>query len=283
MSVRSKQGERVHLAFCYVLLCTLGALMLLPFAWLLRCSLCDARSVLQMIGSLRDFIPAEAHPENYLEVFRTIPFFTYLKNTLIVTVSVVTGTVISSSLCAFAFAFCRVPYRNGLFYGVLATLMLPPVVTLIPTFILFRELGWVDTFKPLIVPAFFGNPFAIFLFRQFFLGLPRDLVEAARMDGATGLDIYIFVVLPLSVPVCVTVGIFAFMGSWNDFMGPLIFLNSQENWTLQLGLQSFLGQQVNQWHLLMAATVLTLLPVVTTFFCLQRYFIRGIALTGVKG
>jgi ABC-type glycerol-3-phosphate transport system permease component len=162
-------------------------------------------------------------------------------------------------------------------------MMLPAVVTMIPRFILFRELGWFDTLKPLVVPAFFGNAFAIFLFRQFFLGLPKELIEAARIDGATSVQIYWRIVMPLSRPVCVTVAIFAFIRAWNDFMGPLIFLNSQENWTLQLGLSSFIGQTASQWHLLMAMTVMVLLPALLVFFWLQRYFIRGAAMTGLKG
>jgi ABC-type glycerol-3-phosphate transport system permease component len=148
---------------------------------------------------------------------------------------------------------------------------------------LFRHLGWIDTYKPLIVPAFFGQAFFIFLFRQFFLTLPRELIEAARIDGASTLQIYWGIIMPLSKPAVVTVAIFAFTGTWNDFMGPLIYLNSQKHWTLQLGLQSFQGQVSNEWSLLMAATVITVLPVILVFLFLQRYFIRGIALTGLKG
>ena len=267
----------------YGVLALLACVMLLPFAWLVRSSLCDDRAVIQPLERLGDFVPPSAHPENYPGVFEAAPFFRYLLNTALVTGGVVLGSVLSSSLCAYAFAFCRVRYSRTVFYGVLATMMLPGVVTLIPVFILFRELGWIDTLKPLIVPAFCGSPFAIFLFRQFFLGIPRELIEAARIDGATNLQIYAQIVLPLSRPVVITVAIFAFMGAWNDFMGPLIYLNSQENWTLQLGLSSFMGQVANQWNLLMAATVMVLVPVLVVFFALQRYFIRGIALTGLKG
>ncbi len=267
----------------YGILAGVGTMMLLPFAWLVRSSLCDARAVVQPLEKLSDFIPPTIHFENYREVFRAIPFFRYLLNTVIITVGVIVGSVLSSSLCAYAFAFCRVPYRKHLFYGVLATMMLPGIVTMVPTFILFRELGWIDTFKPLIIPAFCGSPFAIFLFRQFFLTLPPALIEAARMDGATALQIYARIVMPLSRPVIVTVALFAFMGSWNNFMGPLIYLNSQENWTLQLGLNSFKGQTADQLNLLMACTVMVLVPVVAAFFALQRYFIRGVALTGLKG
>jgi ABC-type glycerol-3-phosphate transport system permease component len=223
------------------------------------------------------------HFENFSRVFQSVPLLKYLRNTVTITVFSIVGTLMASSLCAYAFAFCRVPYRNYLFYGVLATVMLPGVVTMIPTFILFRELGWIDTFKPLIVPAFFGSAFAIFLFRQFFLGLPLSVIEAARMDGATALQTYWLIVMPMSRPVCVTVALFSFVGHWNDFMGPLIYLNSEPKWTLQLGLNSFRGEIVDQTNLLMACAVLILIPVIIAFFSLQRYFIRGANLSGLKG
>jgi len=283
MSARTRRTRLIEQAVTYLLLLALSAAMLLPFLWLVRSSLCDDRAVVQPLERLSDLIPPSIHPENYVEVFRAIPFFRYLLNTLIVTGSVIVGSVISSSLCAYAFAFCRVPYRRWLFYGVLATMMLPSIVTMIPTFILFRELGWIDTFKPLIVPAFCGSPFAIFLFRQFFLTLPPALIEAARIDGATPLQIYARIVMPLSRPVIITVALFAFMASWNNFLGPLIYLNSQEHWTLQLGLNSFKGQTADQLNLLMACAAMVLAPVLLVFFALQRYFIRGAALTGLKG
>ena len=257
--------------------------MLLPFLWLLRSSVCDDKAVIQPLASLRDFIPPSIHFENFPAVFRSVPLVMYLGNTVLIAFLTILGTVISSSLCAYAFAFCRVPYRKHLFYGVLATVMLPPVVTMIPTFILFRELAWIDTFKPLIVPAFFGGAFAIFLFRQFFLGLPTAVIEAARIDGATPLQTYWQIILPMSRPVCVTVSLFSFVGCWNGFMGPLIYLNSKEKWTLQLGLNSFRGEVVDQTNLLMACAVMILIPVVIAFFCLQRYFIRGANLSGLKG
>lgn len=283
MSDDTRKQHPLHRIFIYALLVIFAVAMLLPFYWLLRSSLVSNRQVLEPIESLRDFIPSHLHFNNYPAVFHAMPFFRYLMNTVIVTGGVVFGTVISSSLCAYAFAFCKVRYSKWIFYGVLATMMLPPAVMLIPTFILFRQLNWIDTFKPLILPAFFGTPFAIFLLRQFFLSIPKELIEAARIDGATGLQIYWGIVLPLARPALVTIVIFSFMGSWNEFMRPLIYLNSQSKWTLQLGLNSFMGQIANQWNLLMAATVMVLLPVLLMFFFLQRYFIKGIAMTGMKG
>lgn len=267
----------------YLLLIVLSCGFLLPFVWLIRSSVCDDRTVIQEIHTISDFFPPAIHWENYPAVLEAIPLLRYLGNTVFIAVCVIVGSVISSSLCAYAFAFCRVPYRKHLFYGVLATVMLPGVVTMIPSFILFRELGWIDSFRPLIVPAFFGNAFAIFLFRQFFLGLPFAVIEAARIDGASPLQIYWRIVLPMSRPVIVTVALFAFVGCWNDFMGPLIYLNSTENWTLQLGLNSFKGEVMDQTNLLMACAAIILVPVLIAFFCLQRYFIRGANLSGLKG
>lgn len=267
----------------YLLLIVLACGMLLPFVWLIRTSLCDDATALRPITSLADFVPDTLVWKNYPDVFRAIPLLTYLSNTTMIAVCVIGGSIVSSSLCAYAFVFCRVRYRKHLFYCVLGTVMLPGIVTMIPSFILFRELGWIDTFRPLIVPALFGNAFAIFLFRQFFLSLPLSIIEAARIDGATPLQIYARIVMPMSRPVIVTVALFSFVGSWNDFMGPLIYLNTTENWTLQLGLNSFRGEIVDQTNLLMACAVIVLLPVVLAFFFLQRYFIRGANLSGLKG
>jgi ABC-type glycerol-3-phosphate transport system permease component len=263
---------------------TLGAVaMVVPFLWMVRSSLVTVDQILKPCETLRDFIPSPARPRNYAEVFEKLHFWRCFGNTTIITVCVLVGTILSSSLCAYAFAYCRVPYRNRVFYFVLATMMLPGVVTLIPVFIMFRTIGWVDTFNPLIVPAFFGQPFAIFLFRQFYLQLPRELFDAARVDGASNLRIWATIVLPLSKPVVITVAIFSFMATWNDFMGPLIFLNSESLWTLQLGLASFMGLVASDWHLLMAGSVIVLLPVLIVFLALQRYFVSGIVATGLKG
>jgi len=274
------QKERIAI---YVLLSLLALCMLLPFLWLVRSSLCSNREILMPVTNLQELIPSQLHPENYLNVFKSVPFWRYFSNTVTIVTFVVLGSILSSSLCAYAFVFCPVPYRRTVFYGVLATMMLPGAVMIIPVFILFRTLDWIDTLKPLIIPAFFGQPFFIFLFRQFFLTLPHELIEAARIDGASNLEIYSRIIMPLSRSAIVTVALFAFMATWNDFMAPLIYLNSQKNWTLQLGLQSFQGQVSNDWSLLMAATVITILPVIIVFLFLQRYFIRGLASTGLKG
>ncbi len=282
---RGKPAQKRFLTpfLVYAALVVGGVGMLVPFLWMVRSSLVTVDQVLQPCDRLSDFLPRPARPRNYVEVFEKLHFWRCLANTTLITVCVLVGTITSSSLCAYAFAYCRVPYRNKVFYAVLATMMLPGVVTLIPVFVMFRTVGWVDTLNPLIVPAFFGQPFAIFLFRQFFLQLPRELFEAARVDGASNLRIWATLVLPLSKPVIITVAIFSFMGTWNDFMGPLIFLNSEELWTLQLALASFMGLVSADWHLLMAGSMIVLLPVLIVFLGLQRYFVRGIVTTGLKG
>jgi multiple sugar transport system permease protein len=191
---------------------------------------------------------------------------------------------ISASLTAFAFGCIEWPGRDKLFVLLLATMMLPPQVIMIPQFILFCELGWIDSLKPLTVPAFFGGgAFAIFLLRQFFLTLPKSLLEAARIDGCSSFGIYWRVSLPLSKPAMLTVSIFALNGAWNDFLGPLIYLNSDANKTLALGLQAFTAQTGAQWNLLMAVSILMILPLLVVFFLGQRYFVEGITLTGLKG
>ena len=194
------------------------------------------------------------------------------------------GTLLSSSLVAYAFACLKWPGRNVVFIFVLATMMLPMQVTMIPLFVLFKQLGWLNTYKPLIVPSFFGGgAFNIFLLRQFFLGIPRDLLDAARIDGSSEFRIYWSVVLPLSRPALATVAILTFMLSWNDFLGPLIYLSDKLKSTLALGLAMFVGQHQTEWGVLMAASVLMMLPMVLIFFFFQKYFIKGFTMSGLKG
>ncbi len=202
-----------------------------------------------------------------------------------ITVLGVVGVIISSSLVAFGFSRLDFPGRDPLFILMISTMMLPPAVIMVPKFILFRELGWLDSFKPLIVPFWFGAPFHIFLLRQFFLSIPKDLDDSARIDGASSLQIYLHIILPLSKPALATVAIFAFVYHWNDLLEPLIFLSSQENWTLALFLSSFQGyiEQKPQWNLMMAASTVLVMPVLLLFFFTQRLFIGGITVTGIKG
>ncbi len=256
---------------------------LVPLYWMLITSLKTAEDAIRPLDEWSQWVVREPQFDNYPTALRTINFGRCLANTTLITVVNVVGTILASSVAAFAFAYLRFPRKHWIFLVVLSTMMLPGVVMMIPLYIMFRQLGWIDTFKPLIIGALFGSPFAIFLFRQFFLGLPRELVEAARVDGATSLQIYATIIMPLSKPVIATVAIFVFMASWNDFMGPLIYLNSDENWTLSLALASFQGYRQSDWHLMMAASLVVMLPVVVLFFLAQRHFVRGIAATGTKG
>ena len=224
--------------------------------------------------------------ENYAEITSLLPFRRYTVNTIMVTVLVLAGTLLSSSLAAYGFSRIRFRGRETLFAVCLATMMLPGQVTMIPLYMLFARLGWVDTFLPLVVPAFFGSPFYIFLLRQFFLTIPREYDEAAMLDGASRLRIYWSIVLPLARPAMATVALFAFVGTWNDFFGPLIYLNSPDMATLTLGLNMLKSQVVGtgatQWNLLMAGAVLVMLPNIVVFLLAQKYFVKGIAVGGLR-
>jgi len=224
--------------------------------------------------------------ENFQEVLTNpnVSFATLFRNTLFIAVVCTIGVVISSSLVAYAFARLRFIGRNRLFVLVLSTMMLPGVVTMIPTYVLFKELHWINTFLPLTVPAFLGGgAFNIFLLRQYMMGVPRELDEAAKIDGASHWVVYSRVLMPLCGPALATVGIFTFIGAWRDFLGPLLYLNDTENQTLELGLNTYNSiQTVAPWHLIMAASVLVTIPLVVIFFVGQRYFVKGIAMTGIK-
>jgi multiple sugar transport system permease protein len=223
------------------------------------------------------------HWENYRLAVTEVPFGRYLTNTLIIVTLGTIGTVVSCILVAYGFARFRGRGMNILFLILLSTVMLPPQVTLIPAFILFKKIGWYDTFLPLIVPAFFANAWDVFLLRQFFMTLPTELDDAARIDGAGPFGILWHVIIPQSYPVIATVTIFSILYAWNDFYAPLIYLQSQEHWTIALGLQSFNAIYSKQGHLLMAASALMLIPPVLLFFFDQKLFIQGVVVSGIKG
>ncbi|NMB45921.1 MAG: carbohydrate ABC transporter permease, partial [Firmicutes bacterium] len=205
-------------------------------------------------------------------------------NTILIVAFTLFGVLGSSSLSAYGFARLRFPGRDAIFMILLSTMMLPGVVLMIPQFVMFRNLGWIDTFKPLIIPHYFGGgAFNVFLLRQFFRSLPEELSDAARIDGCGEFKIYYRIILPLAKPALATIGIFTFMGTWNDFMGPLIYLNSPEKRTLALGLASFRSLYATHWNLLMAASTVMVIPIIVLFFGAQRHFVQGIVLTGLKG
>lgn len=229
------------------------------------------------------WIPSAPRWENYLAVWKVIPFARFVANTAIVTGLCILGQVVTASAVAFAFARLRFRGKKVLFALLLSTMMLPGQVTMIPLFMLFNALGWVDTLKPLIVPSWFGgSAFYIFLLRQFFTSIPLALDEAAKIDGCTPFGIYWRVILPLSKPALATVALFSFVEHWNDFLRPLIYVHSLEKQTLAVGLRSFQGQHGTDFHLLMSASVMALIPLLVVFFIAQRHFVRGIALTGMK-
>jgi multiple sugar transport system permease protein len=221
---------------------------------------------------------------NYRDTWETVPFAMFTKNTLTLAILVVLGVTLSSSLVAFGFARIQFPGREALFMLMLSTMMLPGIVTLIPGYIMFRYLGWIDSLRPLWVPAFFGGgAFNVFLLRQFFRTIPVELDEAAKMDGASWGQIYWRVIMPLTGPATTTVALFSFIGAWKDFMGPLIFINSLEKQTLELGLQTFQTLYGTHWELMMAGAVIVVLPLIVIFFLGQKLFIQGIVMTGLKG
>lgn len=266
--------------FVYALLVAGAVFVLLPLYWMVSSSL---KTNMHVFDYPPLWIPQPVEWGNYPALLSYMPFLTFAKNTLIIEAFVITGTLLSSSLAAYSFARLTWPGRDVVFVILLSVLMLPTFSTLVPSFILWQHLHAIDTFLPLIVPAWFGNSFFIFLLRQFFRSIPRDLEEAARIDGASILRTFISIVLPLAKPALAVVAIFAFMGVWNDFLGPLIYLNSTDNLTLAVGLNLFLTTNGTRWELLMAASSIVVVPMIVIFFIFQRYFIEGIVLTGVKG
>jgi ABC-type glycerol-3-phosphate transport system permease component len=274
------QRRQLHHGLVHLALLIGVTLMFIPLAWTLSTSLKKPGEVFLFPPT---FIPSELIWRNYVDAVTAIPFFQYLWNTVIITGLSVVGRVISVTLVAFAFARLQWWGRNTLFLVMLATLMLPPHVTLIPQFILFKNLGWINTFLPLIVPQFFGGPWLTFLVRQFMLTLPRELDDAARIDGCSSWGVYWRIILPLARPAILIVIIFVFNNTWNEFLLPLIYLQSQDKFTLALGLRMFQGESSTSWNLLMAASLLTMLPVLLLFFAAQKHFMQGIVFTGVKG
>lgn len=283
-SRRSRMASHVRrgfgLAVIYLLLVAGGGVFALPFLWMVRTALMDYVQVQRLP---LEWIPNPIRWENFRESLSFMDFPVLLRNTLVITVLVIIGQVLSCSLVAFGFARLEFPGREFLFIVLLSTMMLPVMVTEIPRFILFRHFGWIDTILPLVVPAYFGAPFFIFLLRQFFKSVPKDLDDAARIDGCSAWRIWWQIMMPLSKPVLAVVVIFGFIWTWNDFWGPLIYLRTADKKTLSLGLQVFQGIYQTYYHYLMAASLVVLSPVLVIYVFCQRYFTRGIVMTGLKG
>jgi len=264
--------------FVYVIL-VLGAItMIIPFIWMVSTSLKSLSEVFRFPPTL---FGERIVWENYISVTKRFPFGLFFLNSSKITVIVTLGQLLTCSMGGFAFARLKFPFREFLFALYIGTLIIPFHVTLIPTFLLMRFLGWVDTHYSLIIPGLV-SPFGTFLLRQFFLSIPTELEDAAKIDGCTPIGIYWRIFVPLSKPAMATLGIFTFMGSWNDFLRPLIFINTVDRRTLPLGLAALQTMYSTDWPVLMAGSVISVIPVIIVFLALQEYFIKGITLTGLK-
>ncbi|PPA70448.1 carbohydrate ABC transporter permease [Jeotgalibacillus proteolyticus] len=275
----STTKKKVSRYSAHIVLIVASFFFLIPFLWMVSTSL---KPLTQVFTFPPEWIPRPFMWSNYTDAMEYIPFFTYLRNTIVITVLSTLGAVISCPLVAYSFAKLRWPGRNILFIITIGVMMIPGQVTMIPLFLLFEKFGMVGTPYPLIIPAFFGVPFYIFLLRQFFMGLPDSLREAARIDGAGEFRIYWQIMLPLAKPAVLAVGLFQFMASWTDFIGPLLYLTDSLQYTLSLGLQQFQSQRGSEWGLMMAVSTMMTLPIIVLFFLLQKTFIRGITFSGIK-
>ena len=269
-----------HKFLLHSLLVFVCLLFLTPLFWMISTSLKTSDQI--FLSDIR-WIPNPVSWKNYLDAFKYVNLLESFNNTILLCVLNVIGVLVSSSLAAYAFGVLRWKYREPFFYITLATMMLPEMVTLVPQFVLFQRLGWYGTFLPLIAPCFCGTAFYIFLLRQFFLTIPRELHEASSVDGCSEFDIYRMIYLPLSIPALSVVALFQFLATWNDLMKPSIYLINQDQYTLSLTLQQFKAQHGGtEWALLMASVTIFILPVILVFFFAQKTFVQGITMTGIK-
>lgn len=276
-----KKQKKIGHIITHVVLIMLGLFFLLPFFWMLSTAL---KSDQQLFVNPPVWIPNPVKWENFERAVTAIPFFQYMGNTCKVAFMDVLGTVLACPLVAYGLSRLEWKGRNVLFFLTISVMMIPHEVTMIPQFIMYSKMGMVGTYMPLYLAAFFGGrPFMIFLLRQFFMNLPRDLEDAARIDGASEFCVYTKVVLPLVVPGILTVGLFRFMNSWNDFLGPLLYLSDEVKYTITIGLQMFTTQYKTEWSLLMASSLLVTIPVVVVYFLVQKRFVEGITFSGIKG
>jgi ABC-type glycerol-3-phosphate transport system permease component len=281
-SFRSKKwGERLSRLGALLVVILFSLVILLPVAWMLSTAL---KTRIEVVQYPPIWIPADPQWENFPKALTFLPFATYFRNTIFITAAVLVADVLMNSIYGYAFARLRAPGKEVLFVIVLATMMVPYQVIMVPQYVLFHNLGWVDTFKPLTIPAWFGSAFLIFLLRQFYRGIPPELDDAARIDGCGYISTWWRIMVPLSKPALAAAAIFSFTYNWNDFTAPLVYLNSPEKMTVAVGLASFRHRYgATPWELLMAASLVAVLPCIILFFVAQRYFIQGIVVTGVKG
>ncbi len=282
------KAQKFSTATVHIVLIVMSLIFVSPLLWMVTTAI---KPIEETMTATPTLLPSKFLWDNFPKAVTYgskelgyIPFLLYARNTLMVTLLCVAGSVCSNAVVAYAFARLRWPGRDAFFAVTLATMMVPFPVLMVPTFGLFKYLGWVGSFRPLWVPAFFGSAFSIFLLRQFFRTIPMELSEAAKIDGCSEVRIFTDVLLPLAKPALAVVALFTFMGTWNDFMGPMIYLSDQETFTLSLGLQAYQSQHGGtQWNLLMAAATVVILPVIVVFFFAQKMFIQGIATSGLKG
>lgn len=281
----ARRFRHLSTASWYVLLTLLAVLFIFPFLWMLSTSL---RVPDQGLSWPPQWIPRPITFENYQNLFtgrvaRFLPFLTFIFHSAYIAITVVVGRLIFCSAAGFAFARMRFPGSSLAFGMLMASLLLPSVVMIIPLYSLYTEIGWIDTHWPLIVPAIFANTFGVFLFRQFFMTLPADLDDAARIDGASFFRIFWEIALPQSKPIMATLAIFSFQASWNDFQTAMIYITSLSKQTLPVGLQAFNQQYNTDYSMLMAGSMIAILPILAIFIAFQRYFVQGISLTGIRG
>ncbi len=281
---KKEQEQIVGKIFSYIVLSLVTVTMVAPFLWMITTSLKEPGEVFEAFKEewWRDWIPMNFVWENYVKAWKVVPFARFYFNSIFVSIITTFGQVATSAMAAYAFSRLRFPGREKIFMSYLATMMIPGAVTMIPVFILLRMLGWIDSYKALILPGIF-TAYGTFMLRQFFLTMPKDLEDAAMIDGCSYFGIFWRIILPLSKPALATLTTFTFMGTWMNFMWPLIVVNSQELFTLPVGLAYFQSLHTTDWTLLMAGSIMMLLPILIVFIFAQRFFVEGIKLTGIKG
>ena len=262
------------------ILLTISVMFILPFFWMLMTSL---KAPVELMKWPPGWFPDTFRWQNYEEAVTYIPFFRYVGNTMVITLGSIVGVLISCPMVAYGFSHINWPGRDVLFVVMLMTIMIPFPVTMLPLYVLFARIGWINTYLPLVLPLFFGVPFYIFLLRQFFMTIPGELTDAARIDGASEPRIYLQLILPLTKPALATVVLFQFLSSWSDFLAPLLYLRDSDMFTIAVGLQMFHSEHDTEFHLLMAASTALTVPIIVIFYLVQRTFIQGITLTGLQG
>jgi multiple sugar transport system permease protein len=280
ISKKKRTGKSISKSLSkHFILCLAGVFFLGPFAYLL---LTSVKSIDDIFAVPFVWWPEHLYWENYSNAVQAIPFFRYTLNTLFVALLCVLGELIAAPLTAYGLA--RIPFkgRNVLFMIMMGTIMLPAQSTMVPLYVMYNKLNMVNTYWPLILPAFFGAAYYIFLLRQFFMGIPQEITESAKIDGASEFRIYSQMILPLSIPALFTVGLLVFLSSWKDYQMPLIYLNDPNKWTLSVGLKAFIGEYNVEWGMLMAAAALFAIPIIILYFFVQKVFIQGITMTGSK-